>query len=165
MTTMLEKMIHNGTEITISGQKMKMRRLNVKDVWRFTKIISKVGRHAMTDFMEFGKEKNEIDEKIQLAQMNEEQQEQLNEIEKQKKEKGLEFVFQLLSMIPECEDEFSEFFSSLLEIKREEFDQLPPEAMVAVIEGLLESEDLMSFFNQVKGLIKSQSLKWNKKEM
>ncbi len=68
-------------------------------------------------------------------------------------------------MIPECEDEFSEFFSSLLQIKREEFDQLPPEAMVAVIEGLLESEDLMSFFNQVKGLIKSQSLKWNKQEM
>ncbi len=96
MTTMLEKMMHNSTEITISGQKMKMRRLNVKDVWRFTKIISKVGRHAMTDFMEFGKEKNEIDEKIQLAQMNEEQQEQLNEIEKTKKRKGFRVCLSII---------------------------------------------------------------------
>ncbi|MED2711722.1 hypothetical protein P4159_01130, partial [Bacillus thuringiensis] len=89
----------------------------------------------------------------------EEKQAQLVALKEKQQQKGLEFAFRVLTMIPACEDDFTEFFASLLKVKAEEFRQFPPEAMVSVIQGLLESEDLMTFFNQVKGLVKVQSEK------
>ncbi|QPW48811.1 hypothetical protein G9298_13945 [Bacillus thuringiensis] len=163
MTSILEKMMNTGTEITILGEKVTMRRLNVTDVWRFAKIISKVGRNAIVNFADFGKDKQVIDELTKAAESlpEEEKQAQLVALKEKQQQKGLEFAFRVLTMIPACEDDFTEFFASLLKVKAEEFRQFPPEAMVAVIQGLLESEDLMTFFNQVKGLVKVQSEKWS----
>ncbi|HDX9613425.1 TPA: hypothetical protein ROY01_004555 [Bacillus toyonensis] len=162
MTSILEKMMNTGTEITILGEKVTMRRLNVTDVWRFAKIISKVGRSAMANFADFGKDKQTMDELTKAASLpEEEKQAQLVALKEKQQQKGLEFAFRVLTMIPACEDDFTEFFASLLKVKAEEFRQFPPEAMVAVIQGLLESEDLMTFFNQVKGLVKVQSEKWS----
>lgn len=163
MTSILEKMMNTGTEITILGEKVTMRRLNVTDVWRFAKIISKVGRNAIVNFADFGKDKQTMDELTKVAESlpEEEKQAQLVALKEKQQQKGLEFAFRVLTMIPACEDDFTEFFASLLKVKAEEFRQFPPEAMVAVIQGLLESEDLMTFFNQVKGLVKVQSEKWS----
>ncbi|EJQ89447.1 hypothetical protein ACQVWH_19290 [Bacillus toyonensis] len=163
MTSILEKMMNTGTEITILGEKVTMRRLNVTDVWRFAKIISKVGRNAIVNFADFGKDKQAMDELTKAAESlpEEERQAQLVALKEKQQQKGLEFAFRVLTMIPACEDDFTEFFASLLKVKAEEFRQFPPEAMVAVIQGLLESEDLMTFFNQVKGLVKVQSEKWS----
>ncbi|EOP28249.1 hypothetical protein IG5_01362 [Bacillus toyonensis] len=163
MTSILEKMMNTGTEITIVGEKVTMRRLNVTDVWRFAKIISKVGRNAIVNFADFGKDKQAMDELTKAAESlpEEEKQAQLVALKEKQQQKGLEFAFRVLTMIPACEDDFTEFFASLLKVKSEEFRQFPPEAMVAVIQGLLESEDLMTFFNQVKGLVKVQSEKWS----
>ncbi|MDF9661495.1 hypothetical protein [Bacillus wiedmannii] len=164
MASILEKMMNTGTEITISGVKVPMRRLDVTDIWRFAKIISKIGRSAMASFADFGKDKQEMDELTKVAESlpEEEKQAQLAALKKKQQQKGLEFAFRVLTMIPACEDDFTEFFASLLKVKVEEFRKFPPEAMVAVIQGLLESEDLMTFFNQVKGLVKVQSEKWSK---
>ncbi|MGE1215391.1 hypothetical protein CN675_24385 [Bacillus toyonensis] len=163
MTSILEKMMNIGTEITILGEKVTMRRLNVTDVWRFAKIISKVGRNAIVNFADFGKDKQAMDQLTKAAESlpEEEKQAQLVALKEKQQQKGLEFAFRVLTMIPACEDDFTEFFASLLKVKAEEFRQFPPEAMVAVIQGLLESEDLMTFFNQVKGLVKVQSEKWS----
>ncbi|MDA2330964.1 hypothetical protein PDN49_10715 [Bacillus cereus] len=163
MTSILEKMMNTGTEITILGEKVTMRRLNVTDVWRFAKIISKVGRSAIVNFVDFGKDKQAMDELTKAAESlpEEEKQAQLVALKEKQQQKGLEFAFRVLTMIPACEDDFTEFFASLLKVKAEEFRQFPPEAMVSVIQGLLESEDLMTFFNQVKGLVKVQSEKWS----
>ncbi|SIQ42117.1 hypothetical protein SAMN05878494_1363 [Bacillus cereus] len=164
MASILEKMMNNGTEITIMGEKVAMRRLDVTDIWRFAKIISKIGRSAMASFADFGKDKQEMDELTKVAESlpEEEKQAQLAALKEKQQQKGLEFAFRVLTMIPACEDDFTEFFASLLKVKVEEFRRFPPEAMVAVIQGLLESEDLMTFFNQVKGLVKVQSEKWSK---
>ncbi|PFK34390.1 hypothetical protein [Bacillus cereus] len=164
MTSILEKMMNTGTEITISGVKVTMRRLDVTDIWRFAKIISKVGRSAMASFADFGKDKQEMDELTKAAESlpEEEKQAQLAALKEKQQQKGLEFAFRVLTMIPACEDDFTEFFASLLKVEVAEFRQFPPEAMVAVIQGLLESEDLKAFFNQVKGLVKVQSAKWSK---
>lgn len=163
MTSILEKMMNTGTEITILGEKVTMRRLNVTDVWRFAKIISKVGRSAIVNFADFGKDKQAMDELTKAAESlpEEEKQAQLVALKEKQQQKGLEFAFRVLTMIPACEDDFTEFFASLLKVKAEEFRQFPPEAMISVIQGLLESEDLMTFFNQVKGLVKVQSEKWS----
>ncbi len=163
MASILEKMMNNGTDITIMGETVAMRRLNVTDVWRFAKIISKVGRSAIANFADFGKDKQEMDELTKVAESlpEEEKQAQLAALKEKQQQKGFEFAFRVLTMIPACEDDFTEFFASLLKVKAEEFRQFPPEAMVAVIQGLLESEDLMTFFNQVKGLVKVQSEKWS----
>ncbi|MDZ5476453.1 hypothetical protein [Bacillus thuringiensis] len=163
MTSILEKMMNTGTEITILGEKVTMRRLNVTDVWRFAKIISRVGRSAIVNFADFGKDKQAMDELTKAAESlpEEEKQAQLVALKEKQQQKGLEFAFRVLTMIPACEDDFTEFFASLLKVKAEEFRQFPPEAMVSVIQGLLESEDLMTFFNQVKGLVKVQSEKWS----
>ncbi|ARX66070.1 hypothetical protein [Bacillus thuringiensis] len=163
MTSILEKMMNTGTEITILGEKVTMRRLNVTDVWRFAKIISKVGRSAIVNFADFGKDKQAMDELTKAAESlpEEEKQAQLVALKEKQQQKGLEFAFRVLTMIPACEDDFTEFFASLLKVKAEEFRQFPPEAMVSVIQGLLESEDLMTFFNQAKGLVKVQSEKWS----
>ncbi|EEK58825.1 TPA: hypothetical protein QCU24_002545 [Bacillus cereus] len=163
MTSILEKMMNTGTEITILGEKVTMRRLNVTDVWRFAKIISKVGRSAIVNFADFGKDKQAMDELTKAAESlpEEEKQAQLVALKEKQQQKGLEFAFRVLTMIPACEEDFTEFFASLLKVKAEEFRQFPPEAMVSVIQGLLESEDLMTFFNQVKGLVKVQSEKWS----
>ena len=163
MTSILEKMMNTGTEITILGEKVTMRRLNVTDVWRFAKIISKVGRSAIVNFADFGKDKQAMDELTKAAESlpEEEKQAQLVALKEKQQQKGLESAFRVLTMIPACEDDFTEFFASLLKVKAEEFRQFPPEAMVSVIQGLLESEDLMTFFNQVKGLVKVQSEKWS----
>ncbi|MED2502717.1 hypothetical protein P4212_24835, partial [Bacillus thuringiensis] len=133
------------------------------DVWRFAKIISKVGRSAIVNFADFGKDKQAMDELTKAAESlpEEEKQAQLVALKEKQQQKGLEFAFRVLTMIPACEDDFTEFFASLLKVKAEEFRQFPPEAMVSVIQGLLESEDLMTFFNQVKGLVKVQSEKWS----
>ncbi|PFL57707.1 hypothetical protein COJ27_29350 [Bacillus cereus] len=164
MASILEKMMNTGTEITISGVKVPMRRLDVTDIWRFAKIISKIGRSAMASFADFGKDKQEMDELTKVAESlpEEEKQAQLAALKEKQQQKGLEFAFRVLTMIPACEDDFTEFFASLLKVKADEFRQFPPEAIVAVIQGLLESEDLMTFFNQVKGLVKVQSEKWSK---
>ena len=163
MTSILEKMMNTGTEITILGEKVTMRRLNVTDVWRFAKIISKVGRSAIVNFADFGKDKQAMDELTKAAESlpEEEKQAQLVALKEKQQQKGLEFAFRVLTMIPACEDDFTEFFASLLKVKAEEFRQFPPEAMVSVIQGLLESEDLMTLFNQVNGLVKVQSEKWS----
>ncbi|HDR8471386.1 TPA: hypothetical protein QC415_000237 [Bacillus cereus] len=163
MTSILEKMMNTGTEITILGEKVTMRRLNVTDVWRFAKIISRVGRSAIVNFADFGKDKQAMDELTKAAESlpEEEKQAQLVALKEKQQQKGLEFAFRVLTMIPACEDDFTEFFASLLKVKAEEFRQFPPEAMVSVIQGLLESEDLMTFFNQVKGLVKVQGEKWS----
>ncbi|MGG3537464.1 hypothetical protein [Bacillus tropicus] len=164
MKSILEKMMNTGTEITILGEKVIMRRLDVTDIWRFAKIISKIGRSAMASFADFGKDKQEMDELTKVAESlpEEEKQAQLAALKEKQQQKGLEFAFRVLTMIPACEDDFTEFFASLLKVKADEFRHFPPEAMVAVIQGLLESEDLMTFFNQVKGLVKVQSEKWSK---
>ncbi|MFM2563023.1 hypothetical protein ACJTM1_09285 [Bacillus sp. GX] len=164
MKSILEKMMNTGTEITILGEKVTMRRLDVTDIWRFAKIISKIGRSAMASFADFGKDKQEMDELTKVAESlpEEEKQAQLAALKAKQQQKGLEFAFRVLTMVPACEDDFTEFFASLLKVKVEEFRKFPPEAMVAVIQGLLESEDLMTFFNQVKGLVKVQSEKWSK---
>lgn len=164
MKSILEKMMNTGTEITILGEKVTMRRLDVTDIWRFAKIISKIGRSAMVSFADFGKDKQQMDELTKVAESlpEEEKQAQLAALKEQQQQKGLEFAFRVLTMIPACEDDFTEFFASLLKVKADEFRQFPSEAMVAVIQGLLESEDLMTFFNQVKGLVKVQSEKWSK---
>ncbi|RFB62127.1 hypothetical protein [Bacillus thuringiensis] len=164
MASILEKMMNTGTDITIAGVKVSMRRLNVTDVWRFAKIISKVGRSAVANFADFGKDKQEMDELTKAAESlpEDEKQAHLAALKEKQQQKGLEFAFRVLTMIPACEDDFTEFFASLLKVEAAEFRQFPPEAMVAVIQGLLESEDLMTFFNQVKGLVKVQSEKWSK---
>ncbi|MGM2766342.1 hypothetical protein [Bacillus cereus group sp. Bce020] len=163
MKSILEKMMNTGTEITILGEKVTMRRLDVTDIWRFAKIISKIGRSAMASFADFGKDKQEMDELTKAAESLPEDEKQAHLAAlKEKQQKGLEFAFRVLTMIPACEDDFTEFFASLLKVKADEFRHFPPEAMVAVIQGLLESEDLMTFFNQVKGLVKVQSEKWSK---
>ncbi|EJP81381.1 hypothetical protein [Bacillus cereus] len=163
MASILEKMMNTGTDITILGVKVLMRRLNVTDVWRFAKIISKVGRRAMADFADFGKAKHEMDELTKAADSlpEDEKHVHLAALKEQQQQKGLEFAFRVLTMIPACEDDFTEFFASLLKVEAAEFCQFPPEAMVSVIQGLLESEDLMTFFNQVQGLVKVQSEKWS----
>ncbi|MHA4243585.1 hypothetical protein [Bacillus paranthracis] len=164
MKSILEKMMNSGTEINILDEKVMMRRLDVTDVWRFAKIISKVGRNAIADFADFGKTKVQMDElSIEAESLpEEEKQQQLAALKEQQKQKGLEFALRILTMIPACEDDFTEFFASLLKVKKEEFCQLPPEAIISVIQGLLESEDLMTFFNRVQGLVKVQSEKWGK---
>lgn len=115
MASILEKMMNNGTDITIMGETVAMRRLNVTDVWRFAKIISKVGRSAIANFADFGKDKQEMDELTKVAESlpEEEKQAQLAALKEKQQQKGLEFAFRVLTMIPACEDDFTEFFASL----------------------------------------------------
>lgn len=147
MTSILEKMMNTGTEITILGEKVTMRRLNVTDVWRFAKIISKVGRSAIVNFADFGKDKQAMDELTKAAESlpEEEKQAQLVALKEKQQQKRIRICFPCSNDDPACEDDFTEFFASLLKVKAEEFRQFPPEAMVSVIQGLLESEDLMTF--------------------
>ncbi|CAM4358369.1 hypothetical protein BAMA_15755 [Bacillus manliponensis] len=161
VNSILEKMMKKDTEITISDVQVPMRRLNTTDIWTLATIISKVGRHAMSDFMEFGKEKSIIDEMTNSLESlsPEEQQMKLAEIQEKQQKKGMEFAFRVIAMIPGCEEDFNKLFASLLRITPEQFGQLPPDATLAVIQGLIESEDLKAFFNKVKGVVKVLSQK------
>ncbi len=95
MTSILEKMMNTGTEITILGEKVTMRRLNVTDVWRFAKIISKVGRNAIVNFADFGKDKQAMDEltKATKSLPEEERQAQLVALKEKRTTKRIRIRF------------------------------------------------------------------------
>lgn len=63
------------------------------------------------------------------------------------------FAATLMSAIPVAEESIITFLASILNLTVEEFDNLPPDALFDVIEGLAKSEDLKRFFDKVKGLM------------
>lgn len=68
------------------------------------------------------------------------------------------FAATLLSAMPLAENDLVSLLASVINVSVSEFDELPPEAIFDVIEGLAESQDLQRFFNRVKEVMSKMKL-------
>jgi len=63
------------------------------------------------------------------------------------------FAAAFLSAIPVAENDIVGLLSGLLGLTVEQFDELPPEAIFDIVEGLSQSQDLKRFFDKVKAMM------------
>lgn len=109
-----------------------VRRLNIADVMRVVKLLTKVGPRVVNLYS------------TNFTQMSEEE----------KRAKQQELGFAVLALIPEMEDDIMSMLGSLVNKTPQEFGELPPEVLLEVINAVVESEDLQAFFQKVASLFK-----------
>lgn len=109
---------------------MKIRKLKGKDLFKFTKILRKLGvkdeiKGVISGFNAKGKKKNEILEQL-----------------------GTDVIFTIIERLDLAETEISEFMGELLGMKAEEWLDLELEEMMESFRLLLTEDGFASFFKQ-----------------
>jgi hypothetical protein len=109
---------------------MEMRKLKTKDLFKFTRILRKLGikdslKQATENYNAEGKKKGEILEDL-----------------------GTDMVFIILERLDLAENEIAEFMGDLLGIKPKEFLDMEIEETINAFKKLFGQEGFMSFFKQ-----------------
>lgn len=135
----MEQLLDIGTKVivkvpnyekgVVEEKEYLMRRLSTRDVFRFTRILSKVGKQLLDDFAEIGQE-GKLD-----------------------KQKSRELGLKIIALLPELEDEAINFLSSLLNVEPEEFETFTMDSMIDIVTALIQSQDIKAFFNKAKGIL------------
>lgn len=130
----MENVLETGTEVFYDGdEKLVIRRLSVMDVFKFAKLLAKVGTEAMGQISELTSGSDDIDEDG-------------------KKEQAQQVGFYLFATLSEYEVELLDFLAGLTNKTLPEFKQLPPEVAIDVITTLVEGDDLKRFFEKARAL-------------
>jgi hypothetical protein len=120
-----EAALHEGYSFTNEdGETFLVRRLNTRDIFAFARIMS-VGLKLLGP--EFLKQKQEVTSE--------------------------NFVILMASAIPLAENESIKLLASLIGKTAEEFDKLPPDTMLYIVEILKDHIDVKRFFTHVVKLI------------
>lgn len=168
----MEQLLNVGTEIkakipnyekNIMEEKTYIvRRLNTRDVFTFTRIIGKVGSSMISEFALLGQAKQEVvlsdEEKERLTEEEIQAVESQNEeIRAENRARNQQLGLKIIALLPKLEDDAINFLASLIRVTPEEFEELPLEVTLDVVMALIEGDDLKSFFNKTKGLLKIQN--------
>lgn len=130
----MENVLNTGQEFFYDGdKKIVVRRLSVTDVFKFAKLLAKVGTDA-------------------LSQISELTQSEEGETEDDKKNKAQEVGFYLFATLAEYEVELLDFLAGLTDKPLAEFKLLPPDIAIDVIATLAEGDDLKRFFVKARAL-------------
>lgn len=142
----MESMLNTGTEIKYEGGVVNVRRLGVIDVFKFAKLLSKVGKTA---FGELASKLNSATTPEQDAELTDEQREALKE---QKEERARQLGFTMFATLAEQEEDLITFLASLTDKKPQEFQFLPPDVAIEVMTVIVQGEDLKRFFDKARAL-------------
>jgi hypothetical protein len=126
----METIIAKTPTVEIDGTKYEMNRLTTVDAFTFLGVIKKVGLAktiaAVTSFNE----------------------------NKGNNEAILGAALSLFLNLQEAQDELFTFFAKLLKTEKSEVEALPIDALVTIIQAVLDHPDLKAFTKAVGGLIK-----------
>ncbi len=127
-------MFYQPPIIVVDGKEYQIRRLNIKDIFTIAEIISKASKSSNDDEFLHGKVNAE---------------------------NTINF---LVSSIIHCQDDIIKFFASLINVKPEEFAEMPMDTIVEIADKLREHEDLKSFFEKVRKILPRNLLIMNQKQ-
>ncbi|WLR50031.1 hypothetical protein LC040_12130 [Bacillus tianshenii] len=135
----MEELLNEGDKVTIDGTEYKVKRLSTRDVFRFVRMISKLGLGEFASMMQQSKKdgedpagKGSIDYKI--------------------------VGFKLVSNITRIENEVMEFAASKIGVKVEEFEEMPADALIDVLQTVFEGNDMKAFFSKVNAMMDKMSV-------
>lgn len=137
----MENILNTGTDIFYGDTKVTVRRLSVSDVFKFAKLLSKVGTDVLG---QINFTQPEIPEDAT--------EEEVEAIKSQVAEQQRQIGFTLFASLAEYENDLLDFLASLTDKTLPEFKALPPEAALDVIQVLAEGEDLKRFFEKARAL-------------
>ena len=136
-----------GTEIIYDGdKKITVRRLNVSDVFKFAKLLGKVGTGA---FAQLSAQFNVTRAHAESEDLTDEQRQA---IEKQQKSQAQQLGFTLFATLADHETEFLDFLASLANMSLADFKLLPPDVALDVVAAVAQGEDLKRFFDKARAL-------------
>jgi hypothetical protein len=128
-------------------EEIVIRNLQVRDIFIVANMLKKIT----------GQKKEEIINLIKplQSQKTEEGKEKTEEEEQKWLEAGLELGFYIFNLLLEyAEVDLREWFASLVGKNPQEFDQLPIDTPMVIVEKLGKDEDLLSFFQKAFGFYK-----------
>lgn len=126
---------------------MKVRRLKTKDLFTVATIIAKCGNDF---FITAGR--------LLIGMNDEEEVENGKKGKKEEKRKtnyGAIGISVFTSLLKYADTDIKEWLASMVEMEVKEFDELPIDAPVEIIEEMARQEDLKDFFTRVMGLRKN----------
>lgn len=130
----MENIITTGTEIYYDGdKKLIVRRLSVIDVFKFAKLLGKLGTGAISQISSMTQVDEDADEDT-------------------KKDNAQQVGFYLFTTLMEYEVELLDFLAGLTDKSLPEFKLLPPDVAIDVIVALAEGDDLKRFFDKARAL-------------
>lgn len=136
----------DAKKIARKKEKLIVRSLEVRDIFTVAGMLKKIT----------GERREEIINLIKPLSGNKkdkDKQETEEEKEQGTLEAGLNLAFYIFDLLIEyAEGDLKKWGASLVGKTPEEFDQLPIDTPLTIIESLAESEDLAGFFQKVSGL-------------
>lgn len=121
-------LIAEQAQVQINGEAYTLRRLSVRDTFAVAKIIASSISRAGRSIASL-----DMDDPTQAGMM-------------------------VIASIPYAEDEVIALCASLLGVEAEEFAGFPAEAVLDVIEALIQTEDMRSFLSACKRLASSPAM-------
>lgn len=143
----MSELFNTGTEIIYDGdKKLTVRRLSVSDIFKFAKLLGKVGTGA---FSQLSARFNVTQAHVESDDLTDEQREA---IEEQQKSQAQELGFTLFATLADHENELLDFLAGLTNLSLADFKMLPPDVAIDVIVAVAEGEDLKRFFDKARAL-------------
>lgn len=143
----MESLLNTGAEIKFDGDKtITVKRLSVVDVFKFARLLGKLGKGAIADLASQFKvtQAHEGAENLTEAQKV--------EIEEQKKAQAQQLGFALFGTLAEFEDDLLDFLAGLTDMSLADFKTVPPDVALEVISVVANGEDLKRFFDKARAL-------------
>jgi len=144
----------------INVEELEPRNLQTKDLFKIATILSKCGDKLMEamkasniDLGELGKkakEMKEAGEGKKAKDVKEGEKTEEAEVDKDVQIFGIQIFSVILSV---AESEIKSFMADLVNMKVEEFDVLPYQATLVIIEKLSKKENLLDFFQRATKLV------------
>lgn len=144
-------MISKGPVITSSDKEFTMRRLNIVDIFRLAKIIAKATDYAGIRIAEIFKKR--IGKRAVRTSDFEESTEETEELQGGQDSNSFLIGLHMLATLPHCEKEIIAFLADLIGKTPKEFEELPPDILLDIIEAIDEHEDLKAFFSKAAKLM------------
>jgi|GEM_PF-1998656 len=136
----------DAKKIARKKEKLIVRSLEVRDIFTVAGMLKKITGERREEIINLIKPLSG-DKKDKDKQETEEEKEQGT------LEAGLNLAFYIFDLLIEyAEGDLKKWGASLVGKTPEEFDQLPIDTPLTIIESLAESEDLVGFFQKVSGL-------------
>lgn len=154
----------------VNVEELEVRNLQTKDLFKVATILSKCGDKLMKAIRESNIDLGKLGEKAkELGEAEDEKKKKAKEIGKEDEKKEVKdgeepeeeidpdiqaFGVQLFSVVLSiAETEIKAFMADLVNMKVAEFDVLPYQAPLVIIEKLAKEEDLPAFFQRATKLV------------
>lgn len=142
----METIFNKGSEVSYEEKVIKVRRLGVIDVFTFAKLLGKVGSGS---FSRLASQVRLLDQQASSEGLTEEER---NEAELAKSRNAQQLGFEMFSTLAEHQEELLAFLASLTDVPDKEFNFLPPDVVIEIVEKVATGDDIKRFFDKARAL-------------